>query len=93
MRELDLEVFGGPPGLTAACRQCRAASQEAARRRWKGVGLWPRGGLGEIEEALGYLKISIVRREAENMSLKIDPRFAALRTDPRFPQLIAEVGL
>lgn len=48
--------------------------------------------LGDADCAIAYLAISIARHEPENVALKIDPWFASLRRDSRFPALLVRAG-
>jgi TolB-like protein/DNA-binding winged helix-turn-helix (wHTH) protein/Flp pilus assembly protein TadD len=49
--------------------------------------------LGEKEEAFSWLEKSHASRQANLVSLNIDPVFDPLRSDPRFDRLIQRVGL
>src|SRR5262249_1844008 len=49
--------------------------------------------LGEAETAFGYLEESYARREESILSLKVDPKMDALRSDPRFMALLRKIGL
>lgn len=48
--------------------------------------------LGQNEAALESLERSFAEREPHIVMLKVDPRFDALRDDPRFQDLILKVG-
>jgi hypothetical protein len=50
-------------------------------------------GLGDVQGAMDYLAISVARREVDNIAMKIDPPFAALRSNRRFDALMAKAGL
>ena len=50
-------------------------------------------GLGEKEKAFEWLEKSLKERSAEMVFLKIDQRFDSLHSDPRFAQLVKELGL
>jgi DNA-binding winged helix-turn-helix (wHTH) protein/TolB-like protein/Flp pilus assembly protein TadD len=50
-------------------------------------------GLGEKEKALEWLEKSLKERETVMVFLKIDQRFDSLHSDPRFLQLVKELGL
>jgi len=50
-------------------------------------------GLGDVQGEMDYLAISVARRDADNIAIKIDPPFAALRNDRRFAALLAKAGL
>jgi TolB-like protein/DNA-binding winged helix-turn-helix (wHTH) protein/tetratricopeptide (TPR) repeat protein len=50
-------------------------------------------GLGERERALDWLERAYEAHAEGMVSLKVDPRFAELRSSPRFQSLIARLGL
>ena len=50
-------------------------------------------GLGEREEALRYLEKSLQEREVQITFIKIDRRWDDLRADPRFQEIMRQVGL
>jgi TolB-like protein/DNA-binding winged helix-turn-helix (wHTH) protein len=50
-------------------------------------------GLGDKEQALGWLEKAYVQHSAELISLKVNPGFDPLRGDPRFQDLLRRVGL
>ena len=50
-------------------------------------------GLGEIDKAFAHLKLAFTDRNEALTSLKINPRFANLRNDPRFNDLLSRIGL
>lgn len=50
-------------------------------------------GLGEADEAFTWLGQAIDERSGSVRYLQVDARLAALRRDPRFPVLVARVGL
>jgi hypothetical protein len=49
-------------------------------------------GLGEKEEALAWLEEGFKERSFQLQFLKVDPRFDALRDDPRFANLLQRIG-
>jgi len=49
--------------------------------------------LGEKDEAFGWLEKSFQEREGDLMYLNVDDRFATLRSDPRFQNLVHLIGL
>jgi tetratricopeptide (TPR) repeat protein len=51
------------------------------------------GGLGEKDEAFKWLDKALEMREGPMVYLKVEPFFKELRSDPRFDNLIAKVGL
>jgi Flp pilus assembly protein TadD len=49
--------------------------------------------LGDRQNAVRFLEISVARNEPDNIAMKIDPAFADLQTDPRIRPLLAAAGL
>jgi hypothetical protein len=49
--------------------------------------------LGETEKAFDWLERALREREHDLMYLNVDDRFAALRSDPRFQNLLHLIGL
>jgi hypothetical protein len=49
--------------------------------------------LGEKETAYEFLEQAFNNHEFDLVALKIDPRFASIRHEPRFKVLVALVGL
>jgi len=49
--------------------------------------------LGQVEECRGWLSKAIDDRNFELLSIKADPRLAALRAHPQLAPLIARVGV
>ena len=49
--------------------------------------------LEQREQAFAYLEKAIVQRRLLMITLKVNPRFDALRDDPRFDDLVKRVGL
>ncbi len=47
----------------------------------------------DAKNALAYIALSTRRHEADNIALKVDPPFDALRQDPRFITLVTKAGL
>lgn len=52
-----------------------------------------RAALGDKEAALGWLDLARSRREGAMVWAKIDPRFDALRSEPRFTEILQQMGL
>jgi serine/threonine-protein kinase len=50
-------------------------------------------GLGEIEEALGWLETAVRRNDAPVLSIGVHPAYDALRSEPRFQALLRQGGL
>ena len=49
--------------------------------------------MGRDEEAFTWLERSFEKGEMGNLQLKIDPLYDGLRDDPRYPRLLARIGL
>jgi hypothetical protein len=49
--------------------------------------------MGRKDEAFMWLEKSFDKGEMGNLQLKIDPLYDGLRDDPRYPQLLARIGL
>jgi hypothetical protein len=49
--------------------------------------------VGEIDKAFYWVNEAVDDRNAGLVYLKIDPKYAPLRSDPRFAQVIRRVGL
>lgn len=49
--------------------------------------------LGQKDQALEWLNQSAAAREPELGTIKIDPAFKDLRSDPRFQDLLRSIGL
>ena len=50
-------------------------------------------GLGNKDQAFKWLEKAYEERDVWLMNLKVDPVFARLRSDKRFPDLLARAGL
>lgn len=50
-------------------------------------------GLGEKEQALAWLEKTYQDRSSDLIWLKVEPLFDALRSEPRFQDLLRRVGL
>ena len=50
-------------------------------------------GLGQLDQAVGYLEKGYKERSSGMVWLKVDPRLDVLRSDPRFQDLLCQVGL
>jgi hypothetical protein len=48
--------------------------------------------LGHRDEAIQWLRQGVTDRSGCMPDLKVDPRFDALREDPRFKELLRQVG-
>ncbi len=49
--------------------------------------------LGETEKALTLIEASFAKHEGDVLFIKVDPRFASLRQEPRFKELLRRIGL
>ncbi len=49
--------------------------------------------LGDIEPAMAWLERSFAERETDLVDLAVDPRLDPLRGEPRFREILAEVGI
>ena len=49
--------------------------------------------LGETDEGFEWLERSYLKRESDLPSIKIDPQFDGVRTDPRYLNLLKKLGL
>jgi len=49
--------------------------------------------LGNKEQAFSYLQEAYVKRDSQILRLRIDATMSSLNGDPRFPELLAKVGL
>ena len=50
-------------------------------------------GLGEKEQAFTWLQKAVEARSTRLVRLQVDPRFNTLRADPRFRNLVQQIGL
>ena len=49
--------------------------------------------LGRKDDALENLQNSYEKRETELLKMRIDPTLASLRDEPRFREILAQIGL
>jgi tetratricopeptide (TPR) repeat protein len=94
MRRASLGHMYGVAGKAAKARGILAALSEAATQRYV-PSYWfalVYTGLGEHEQALSYLERAYVERSTVLAYVRIDPRLAPLRTEPRFVALTARLG-
>ena len=84
----------------------RTGEQKKARRALRKLGdwnrhqpidpapiLWAYTGRGDKEQALAWLKKAYSQHSSALTSLKVEPDYDPLRTDPRFQSLLRRVGL
>jgi hypothetical protein len=73
----------------ASLKEITAFENESLRLNGE---LWIRAALGDLDEAFGVLM-----RQAEERSwpsfIRIDPFFAEMRKDPRYPEFCQKVGI
>ncbi|MDX1383450.1 MAG: tetratricopeptide repeat protein [Thermoanaerobaculia bacterium] len=82
-------------GRADAAREVLAAFHERARREWVPpiyVAMM-QGGLGEVDAAFASLRRAVEARDPGVVYLAVRPGFEPLRGDPRFDDLLAEIGL
>src|SRR5262249_10324461 len=84
-----------PGGDSAAARRELAALEALARTRYVEGYSMAAGyaALGERARALVWLERDIQNDGANAPSIKVDPRLAPLRGDPKFEALVARAGL
>ena len=77
-----------------ALRTLDELNQVATKRRvaayWLAIA---HAGLGDDDQAIRYLEKSCADREDDIPNLKVDPKFAMLRSDPRFQTLLRRIGI
>lgn len=77
-----------------ALQQLKALQKLAKEGRASAFGLaLVHHGLGNRDEALAWLKAAYDERDYRLVLLKVDPVWDGLRLDPRFRQLLVEIGL
>ncbi|HEX8889203.1 MAG TPA: tetratricopeptide repeat protein, partial [Pyrinomonadaceae bacterium] len=94
----EFPVVGYLQALSGKLTEARQILEEVQRTaKSRGISSYPIAvlclGLGEKEKALEWLEKSLKERDAVMTFLKVDQRFDSLHTDPRFLQLIKELGL
>jgi hypothetical protein len=50
-------------------------------------------GLGDREKACEWLQKAVTERSLSIVTMKVDPVYDDLRTDPRFASLLRQIGL
>jgi len=58
-----------------------------------GLFLWVYIGIGDRDKAFAWLERAFLQRASVMVTLKVDPAFDSLRSDPRFQNLLKRVGL
>jgi tetratricopeptide (TPR) repeat protein len=94
----EFPVVGYLHALSGKLTEARQILEEALRTaKNHGISSYPIAvlylGLGEKEKALEWLEKSLKERDPVMVFLKVDQRFDSLHRDPRFLQLIKELGL
>ena len=83
---------GGAQGMWSAMlkeqQRLRAAGKESAYNLARTYAL-----LGRKQEALDYLQTAYQQHETELVSMRVDGGLASLHDEPRFREILAEVGL
>lgn len=51
------------------------------------------GALGDTDRGIEWLRRAVRERSSAVSDMKVDPYLDGLRTDPRFPLLLKQVGL
>ena len=91
---LRLRALAGDRAEAASALEQLVASV-AARRQSLGAAhvAYVRNALGDRERAIALLDHAVSERDPDVLWLKVDQRVDDLRTDPRFPNLLARIGL
>jgi hypothetical protein len=88
-------MTGGPPALAEALNDRYVLQRElgrggglphVARARFYAI-------LGDRASALTELEKAVAERDGPMEWIKVEPAWAPLRDDPRFPALVARMGL
>jgi len=58
-----------------------------------GTIVWAYVGTGNKDQAFAYLERAYLQHSSTLVTLKVEPRFDPLRSDPRFEDLLRRVGL
>lgn len=87
-------IYGREGQLEAARRKLEELEQLNRRQELDpATMLWARLGIGDKEEALADLEKAYAEHYSFLTSLKVEPAFDPLRSDPRFQDLLRRVGL
>ena len=91
----QLAYIYGRTGQQAQARQALAKLEECNRRRPvdPGVFVEPYIGMGNKDEAFVWLEKAYTQHSNVLTSLKVNPLYDPLRSDPRFQDLLRRVGL
>lgn len=100
------EVHGAPPELVAELKRIYTAGGRAAilqygiesatKQPHSGASLQLailHGEAGDLDEAFRHLDVAIERRDPSLVHLAVSPQWDPLRTDPRFIERVARMGL
>lgn len=82
-------------GQTSQARAVLAELEALSRTRYVSDFAFARVhlGLGDLDSAFAALERTLAARDSHLMHLKVGPIFDCLRADPRYPRLLARVGL
>jgi eukaryotic-like serine/threonine-protein kinase len=82
-------------GRTGSARGLVAEMEAASAKSWvpPSTLAGPLFALGETNRAFEWLQKAADARDQSLLLLRVDPTFAAYRTDPRFQRILAQVGL
>ncbi len=91
---IRLQALAGAGAKARAALEQVSADVAAGRRR---VGLmqfaFANDALGDREQALQLFARALDQREPDLLWLAVDPRADALRSEPRFQQVVAKLGI
>jgi TolB-like protein/DNA-binding winged helix-turn-helix (wHTH) protein/Flp pilus assembly protein TadD len=100
------QVVGDEPWSLLAYVYGRSGQQEQARRALKrleglnrrqyvppGDSVWAYCGVGDKDKAMAYLEKAYAEHWFGLTTLKVEPAFDSLRSDPRFQDLLRRIGL
>jgi TolB-like protein/tetratricopeptide (TPR) repeat protein len=82
-------------GRTGSARRLVAEMEAASAKSWvpPSTLAGPLFALGETDRAFEWLQKAADARDQSLLILRVDPTFAAYRSDPRFQRILAQVGL
>ena len=90
-----LAYLYGRSGDPVRARQALAKLEEMNRHQPVDAAVvsWAYIGLGDKDHAMSWLEKAYAQHSFSMVTLKVDPRYDILRSDPRFQDLIRRVGL
>ena len=91
----ELAYIYGRTGQQAQAREALAKLEEWNRRRPVDPAMFVRPyiGMGKTDEAFVWLEKAYAKHSSALATLKVDPLYDPLRSDPRFQELLRRVGL